>query len=102
MQQLDYHKFVARGAFDCGNSDYLFQTTTCCHRAVVRDVELDDIYYDPTDLRKRIRGWERSERSCPLCDAITWSVVNWYSEASVPEEWRWAAVEQLPQDPVPQ
>ena len=74
MKELDKWKFEARGGYGCDNSGYLLRTTSCCHRAVVLDDELEDIYYDPADLGRAVRIWEfmcewGGAPPCPFCGA---------------------------------
>ena len=90
MITLDKFAFEKRGGFGCSNSDYEVQTTSCCHRHVVRDDELDDIYFDPDNLTKAIRLWEQDKSRCPLCGAREWRIEELDDKAQVPAEWAWA------------
>ena len=89
MGVIDRYRFEKRGGFGCSNSDYHLHRTTCCGGYVVEDDELLDLYFDPTDLSRRIDLWE-PPKPCPLCGAVEWDFTEVEELADVPESWGWA------------
>ena len=89
MLTVDKYLFEKRGATGCSNSAYRVQLVTCCGRPVVEDDELSDLYFDATDLSRKISLLQPSA-PCPLCGAAGWSLVAVEDFADLPAEWRWA------------
>jgi hypothetical protein len=94
MSVLDKFKFEARGGHGCSNSHYRLQRTTCCGSFAAEDIELQDLYIAPNDLRKSIMLTYslRLEKPpvCPFCAAVEWDLVDVNDMADVPETWPWA------------
>ncbi len=93
MPTIAKHVFDKRGASGCSNSDYHVGVLTCCGRQVVEDDELADMYFDPTDLSRKLsllRSHDAPAMPCPLCRAIDWDFVPVDDIQDVSEEWRWA------------
>lgn len=93
MVTLDKHAFEKRGATGCSNSDYRLSMLTCCDRQVVEDDELSDLYFDSTDLSRKVsllRTPGQAGFRCPLCGASDWNVMPIDDIADVSGEWRWA------------
>jgi hypothetical protein len=93
MFTLDKYEFEKRGARGCSDSAYRLVVLTCCERQVVEDVELSDLYFDATDLSRRVsllRSTDEPQRPCPLCRAANWASNPIDDVASAVVEWRWA------------
>jgi hypothetical protein len=93
MFTLDKHEFEKRGATGCSDSAYRMAVLTCCDRQVVEDVELSELYFDATDLSRRVsllRNPDEAPRPCPLCRATDWKLTPIDDVANASEEWRWA------------
>ena len=90
---LEQDAFEKAGASGCSNSAYRVATLTCCDRQVVEDDELSDLYFDPTDLSRKVSllgTRDEPPRACPLCRATDWDLVPIDDVADVADEWRWA------------
>lgn len=94
MGIIDKLSFERKGALGCSDSDYCVQRATCCGTHFVEDVELSELYFDPTDLTRRVSLWRASSDArslpCPSCGASEWDMEEVEELAAVPEPWRWA------------
>ena len=54
---------------------------------MVTDVELDDLYFNPNDLRDTI-SW-LSDIACPRCQSKTWKF-DYIEELPIDNPWAWA------------
>jgi hypothetical protein len=93
MLYLDQHVFEKAGASGCSNSAYRVVTLTCCDRQVVEDDELSDLYFDPTDLSRKVSLLGTRDAppiACPLCRATDWEMLPVEEIADVSGRWRWA------------
>src|SRR4051794_14865342 len=78
MVTLESKVLEKRGARGCSNSDYRVALLTCCDRQVVEDQELSDLYFDPTDLSRKVSLLGppgAAPEPCPLCRARDWDFV---------------------------
>jgi hypothetical protein len=89
MGAVDKCRFEKKGGHGCSNSFYLLDRTTCCGRFRVEDGELHDLYFDPTDLDRRIILRD-SPQLCPFCRASEWDLIEVDDLNEVPVEWQWA------------
>lgn len=88
MGTIDNHIFEKAGAKGCSDSDFNIVKTTCCNTYLVEDGELNEIYFDPADLRKSVDIIYLC--GCPMCGSKLW---NYYKFAEWPTEktvWQWA------------
>jgi hypothetical protein len=88
MGTIDKNIMEKAGARGCSNSDYNIVITTCCNAYLVEDDELNDVYYDPEDLKKVIDI--SYSGMCPICGSSSWSyqqLNEWPKEKS---KWQWA------------
>lgn len=91
---LDKRLFEKRGASGCSDSGYRVLRSTCCNRQAVEDDELSDLYFDSTNLSRKVgllgaKG-ETLPR-CPLCGATRWDLIPIDGVAELAEEWCWAS-----------
>ena len=100
MSLIDKSRFESRGGNGCGSSDYRLQRTTCCGSFAVEDVELQDLYIDPDDLRKTMMllydPGADAPPSCPFCNAEDWDMIEVSDPAAVPLAWQWAVARGMP------
>ena len=100
MGTVDHYKFEKRGARGCSNSGYDFCRLSCCDAWCVEDDELQELYFDATDLKKVVSMIDGAV-PCPVCGAREWSVLSiddpnkWAvltvdSPGETPPPWRWA------------
>ena len=94
MSVIDKLRFEARGGRGCSNSHYLLQRTTCCGSLAVEDIETQDLYIDPSDLRKTmLLVYDPSADApplCPFCHAEDWDMREVQDPADAPTAWQWA------------
>ena len=90
---LDKYLFEKLGASGCSGSDYRVFRSTCCNRQIVEDDELSDLYFDSTNLSKKLSLLGRQGdpvHCCPLCGETRWDLIPIDGVADVSEEWWWA------------
>lgn len=93
MFTLDHQALKKAGASGFSNSSYRAVTLTCCDRQAVEDVELSDLYFDATDVTRKIsllRAPDEAPQACPLCGATDWDLVPLDDVAELSQEWQWA------------
>jgi len=93
MFTLDKCEFEKHGAVGCSNSHYRIVILTCCDRQVVEDAELSVLYFDATNLSRRVSllgARDAPPGPCPLCGATDWALIPIEDIASASVEWRWA------------
>jgi hypothetical protein len=104
MSVIDKSRFEARGGNGCSNSHYLLQRTTCCGSFAVEDIELQDLYVDPNDLRKTMMllydPGADSPPLCPFCKAEDWDMMEVVDVAAVRTAWQWAIERAMPTTPL--
>ena len=92
MFTIDKHVFEKAGAIGCSDSSYRVVIVKCCGRQVVEDEELSELYFDPTDLSRKLSllgAHGENQLRCPLCRATDWSLAPVDDVVDVSEEWRW-------------
>ena len=93
MVTLERRVFEKAGASGCSNSAYRVVTLTCCESQVVEDEELSDLYFDETDLSRKVSRLGQPDeppKGCPLCRAKDWDLLPVEDIGDVSERWRWA------------
>jgi hypothetical protein len=94
MGIVDKYRFEKRSGGGCSNSDYKLHQSTCCGGYFIEDDELSDLYFDPTDISRRVsllrEPTDPRPFPCPLCGAVEWNLVEVQDLDEVPDQWRWA------------
>ena len=88
MATIDDIIFKRAGAIGCAESDYNLAITSCCRKYLVKDGELDDLFFDPNDLSKVVRIDEQSR--CPICAAAEWAYTVFSEWPRERTPWMWA------------
>ncbi len=88
MSTIDNIVFEKAGARGCSNSGYNLVETTCCHSYMVEDDELNDVYFDPSNLGNVIEATYSG--SCPICGANDWDYIQLNEWPREPTNWQWA------------
>jgi hypothetical protein len=92
MRTIDDVEFTRRGGRGLNGSAYAFCKTTCCGNWCVRDLELDDLYFDGQDLGKVISLLGlRGEPAivCPFCGVRDWRPEPVDDFEGIPQSWVW-------------
>jgi hypothetical protein len=53
-EALDYEKIIQRGGANYGDEDFALFKCPHCDRIYLMDYEVDTVYLDPLDLRRRV------------------------------------------------
>ena len=93
MSLIENHLFEKRGAVRCGNSEYYLGRTECCGAFGVEDHEAMLFYFDSNNLSRHILS--DSESVCPFCGVKSWDGRRVTDFIEMPQEWRWAAPQDL-------
>ncbi len=88
MGTIDKNIIEKAGARGCDNSDYNIVRTTCCNSYLVEDDELNEVYFDPEDLRKVIDVTYSGE--CPVCGSSSWDYKQLNEWPKEKTKWQWA------------
>lgn len=98
MATIDNILFEKAGAEDCSDSDCNLAITNCCRTYLVKDEELDNLFFDPKDLSKVLRINEQER--CPNCQAEEWnySVFPEWPRERTPWIWAYHPNQQLVED----
>jgi hypothetical protein len=73
-------------------SNYALHKTTCCENWCALDVDVDDLYFDGTDLLKvlsLLRSTTEPEILCPFCGTRDWQIDPVDDLEDIPEAWAW-------------
>ncbi|MGI1679882.1 MAG: hypothetical protein K6L75_14160 [Cellvibrionaceae bacterium] len=88
MGTINKNIFEKSGATGCSNSDYDLAITNCCHKFLVVDSELHDIYFDATNLKNKLGVL--NQKICPICKSENWDFEECSELPSKNTTWKWA------------